>query len=92
MLRPLLARSVSYGLKLLRTEYPVTIDGAYNYARGGRRGVYVGSRGPIGALSASLMDQLGSLDVQRFQQLALLVGELGGLNEPASGALVGDHL
>ena len=91
------ARSIYYftaipGLKPLRTDYPVTKDGGYTYARGGQRGVYVGSGRPLGALSASLMDQLGSLDVQRFQRFALLVGELGGLHDPAPGALVGHHL
>lgn len=79
-------------LKLLRTDYPVTNDGKDTYARGGRRGVYVGFGRPLGALSASLMDQSGNLYVQRVQRLALLVGELGGLYDPASGAFVGHHL
>lgn len=80
------------GLKPLRTDYPVTSEGEYIYAIGGRTGVYVGSERPLEALSASFMDQLGSLDIQRFQGLALLPGEFGGLYDAASGALVGHHL
>jgi len=54
--------------------------------------VYVGFGRPFGALSTGLMNQPGTLDVQRFQHFALLVSELCGLHDPASGALVGHHL